>query len=294
MKIQGVAEEMQLEHFATVDLPDPTAMPFRTVWDITEDVQKTSNGTVWVTQSVPNDSISTAKIQLDAIITNRIADDQVPNAKLAKVAGYTFKANSSPGVANPQDITIDQARSLLFRAPDIFVFDAGASGVFTPTGALRIEIEMVGGGSGGGSAGQDANNGNNSFFGAASCNGASGSTGGGYSLGGYSGYGINGGNGSTKVAGGGAPVPGSNGGSSFFGGNGGGGSSPSNAAPNSGSGGGSTQGGGGFNGGSGGAGAYVNFQIVGPTSYSYGVAAPSSATASTGAGGKIIVKVHYQ
>jgi hypothetical protein len=187
-------------------------------------------------------------------------------------------------------------------------FPTNASGTYTtPTGAKKLYIRIIGGGSGGCGGGSTAGStsaGGNTLFGTTllQANGAGGATGGANGTGGAGGSGggasspailvnhVAGGSGGGGSSSQYAENPGSSGGSSFYGGGGGGGSyatSPGfGAAPDSGAGGGGGAGGtGGISGAAGGAGEYVEAIILNPSpTYPYSVGAGSAQTSGSGGG----------
>lgn len=63
-------------------------------------------------------------IDASAVVTSKIADDNVTNAKLANVATATFKGRNTAGTGDPEDLTVTQATALLNN----FVGDSGSGG----------------------------------------------------------------------------------------------------------------------------------------------------------------------
>jgi hypothetical protein len=204
------------------------------------------------------------------------------------------------------------------KAPEVTVLKDGTGTYTTPTGALYLTVEMVGGGGGGSAANSvaiTAGVGGTTIFGEASCTGGGGGrvndgsyAGGVADIASYQGVGLDGGRGGNNGANDGTNTAG-NGAPSAFGGGGlgGGGTNKlngTNGSPNTGAGGG---GGGGigvgagrYAAGGGSAGAYADFIITTPNkTYDYtvgtGGAGATADTNSGGAGGSgvIIVTAHF-
>jgi hypothetical protein len=89
-------------------------------------------------------------------INTTLADDSVTNAKLANVATNTLKGRVAAGTGDPQDLTADQASTVLDSATDPFVRtsnlpapgiqdgDTLAIGLTFPDGGLKVAEEGAG------------------------------------------------------------------------------------------------------------------------------------------------------
>lgn len=226
------------------------------------------------------------------------------------------QATAGTWATSPSSLRLYEAGG--FTAPSVTIYTSGSSTYTTPSGALYLEIEMVGGGGGGGGSGTGGdggtgNTGGNTTFGDATAaagtggqcaNGASGA-GGTATIGTGTGQAIAGSGGGGGVNNSGGQAPGGMGGGTPLGG--GGGTTANNTGQSAvdGTGGGGGGGGGATtNGAGGGSGGYIHKYILSSlaATYAYGVGAggtggsAGSAGAAGGDGGDgiIIVKAYFQ
>lgn len=249
----------------------------------------------------------------DAQITTDISTPSNPSAGFKKLYSKSDGVYSLDSSGNERILTA--------KAPTVQKFTSGSGTYTKATGALYIEVELIGGGGGGGGTGTGSGTGGtggnttfgttvlvgNGGVGGSSSSGITGGAGGTSSLSGSSGQNIDGGHGGHgALAVSGAAVAGGSGAYSAFGGAGScnlASGAGFDARTNSGSGGGGAQSAtSGNGGGGGGSGGYARAFIFSPSaSYSYAVgAAGTSGSAGTGgfaggAGGSgiIVVREYY-
>lgn len=251
-----------------------------------------SNKFTIVVNKILSFGLTTGEIQISANPASSAQAYVLPTAA-PTVNGYSLTATTA-GV-----MSWASARAV---APTQQIFTSGSGTYNRPANCVRIRVRVVasgGGGAAGGTANVAGGNAANTTFGAATCNGGvgapnyvggSGGTLG--SLGGYLGWIIKGGDGSSAIAtSASAPyATGGHGGCSFFGGGGYGGvigNGNTSSAPGSGGGGGTGNNAVSRNGGGGGqAGDYAEFTITNPAAtYSYSIGAAGTGPVSGALGG---------
>lgn len=124
--------------------------------------QDTTTGAYIGTAQIEDDAVTTAKI-LDlnvttgkvndlAITTGKLAAEGVTNAKLAQMATMTIKGNDGGGSAVPQDLSLQEVRTMLDQ--DVTLtgdvtgtatqnFGTGVTSVTTTISADAVDIEML-------------------------------------------------------------------------------------------------------------------------------------------------------